>query len=208
MKTVSLSGALRAHVGKKDAKKLRREEKVPCVLYGGKEQVHFVLEEKDFKKLLFTPEAFNVLINIDGKEYSTILQDVQYHPVTDRVLHADFMEVIEGKPVSVAVPVKYSGTAPGIIKGGKLITKLRKLRVKGLLEHIPEVITLDISKLDIGNSIKVREIELENLKMLDIPSAMVVSVKMARGAALTAAEEAEATEGEEGGEGEETPAAE
>jgi large subunit ribosomal protein L25 len=198
MKTVSLSGALRAHVGKKDAKKLRREEKVPCVIYGGKEQIHFVLEEKDFKKLLFTPETFHILINIDGKEYSTVLQDIQYHPVSDKVLHADFLEVLPGKPVAVPIPVKYEGTAPGIIKGGKLITKMRKVKVKGLLENIPEFITLDISKLDIGNSIKIRDIKLDNLQMLDVPSAVVVSVKTARGVKVEAGEEGE--EGEETGE--------
>ncbi len=184
MKTVSLSGSLRENVGKKDAKKMRREEKVPCVIYGGKEQVHFVLPEKDFKKILFTPEAFNILITIDGKEYSTILQEVQYHPVSDRVMHADFMEIIAGKPITVSIPVQYEGTAPGIIKGGRLTTAMRKMRLKGLLENIPEVITLDISKLDIGNSIKVRDIHPENLQLLDIQGAVVVSVKTARGAQL------------------------
>ncbi len=200
MKTVSLSGALREHVGKKDAKKLRREEKVPCVIYGGKEQIHFVLNEKDFKKLLFTPEAFNILINVDDKEYSTILQDVQYHPVSDKVLHADFLEITPGKPVSVSIPVKYEGTAPGIIKGGKLITGMRKLRLKGLIENMPESITLDISKLDIGNSIKIRDINLENLQLLDVKSAVVVSVKTARGAQVSEEGEEEVEESAESAE--------
>ena len=204
MKTVSLSGSLRENVGKKDAKKMRREEKVPCVIYGGKEQVHFVLPEKDFKKLLFTPQVFNIVITIDGKEYSTILQEVQYHPVSDRVMHADFLEIVKGKPLTVSIPVQYEGTAPGIIKGGKLVTAMRKMKVKGLLENIPEVITLDVSQLDIGNNIKVRDVQLENLQLLDVQGAVVVSVKTARGAQL----EEEEGEGEEEGEEENTESAE
>ncbi len=197
MKTVSLSGTLRAHVGKKDAKKLRKEGKVPCVIYGGKEQKHFFLDQKDFKKIIFTPDVFIFKIKLGEDSFETILQDIQYHPVSDIVLHADFLELIAGKPVSLAIPVQLEGTAPGVIKGGRLQLKLRKIRLRGLVEDMPEHVVLDISGLDIGNTIKVKEVPGEKLQFLDSANAVVVSVKAARGVSddeLTA----EGSESEEG----------
>ncbi len=201
MKTVSLSGTPRAYVGKKDAKKLRREGKVPCVIYGGKEQKHFFLDQKDFKKIIFTPEVFIVKIDLEGTTYETILQDIQYHPVSDLVLHADFLELTPGRAVTLAIPVQLEGTAPGVVKGGKLHLKLRKLRLRGLVEDMPEHVVLDITPLDIGKSIKVKDINIDKIQFLDPENAVVVSVKAARG--LTAAELAE----EEGEETEETETA-
>ena len=204
MKNVSLSGSPRENVGKKDAKKNRREGKVPCVLYGGKEQIHFIAEEKDFMKIIFTPEVFIIKLNINGNEKDVILQDIQYHPVTDRILHVDFLEIIPGKPVTIAIPVSLTGNAPGVIKGGKLKLKIRKMRVAGLAEDLPDQIVLDISELDIGNSIRVNEVENKNLRFLDNPTSIVVGVFAARGAAAD-----EEEEGEEGTEGaEEAPATE
>jgi len=194
MKTVSLSGSLRENVGKKDAKKLRKEGKVPCVIYGGKEQKHFFIDQKDFKKIIFTPEVFIIKIDLGGTTYETILQDIQYHPVTDFVLHADFLELLPGRAVTLAIPVKLEGTAPGVVKGGRLDLKLRKVRIRGLVEDMPEYVVLDISKLDIGKSIKVKEIPGERLQFLDPANAVVVSVKAARG--ISAADLA--AEGEEG----------
>ena len=194
MKTVSLSGTLRAHVGKKDAKKLRNEGKVPCVIYGGKEQKHFFLDQKDFKKVVFTPDVFSINIELGDESFHTILQDIQYHPVTDIVLHADFLELTSGKPVTLAIPVQMEGTSPGVIKGGRLQLKIRKMRVKGLIEDMPDHIVLDISKLDIGNSIKVKDVPGEKLQFLDPASAVVISVKAARGLS----EEELALEAEEG----------
>jgi large subunit ribosomal protein L25 len=188
MKTVSMSGALRAHVGKKDAKKNRREGKVPCVIYGGKEQIKFLMEDKFFTKILFTDEVYLLKINIDGKEYDAILQDIQYHPVTDIVLHADFLEILPGKKVTIAVPVKVEGVAPGILQGGKLNKKLRKIKIKGLVEDLPDFITVNIDNLSIGDSIKVKDVKNDKLEFLDMPGSVVVSVKTARGA--TAEEEA------------------
>ncbi len=202
MKTVSLSGSLRENVGKKDAKRSRKEGKIPCVIYGGESQIHFTLPELAVDKIIFTPEVFILNITIDGKEYQTILQDIQYHPVTDKVLHIDFLEITKGKDVVVGLPVKFDGVAPGLIKGGKLQVKYRKLRVKGKIEDMPEFITLDVSKLDLGNSIKVRDLSLDKIQVVEIPNAVVVQVKMARGAG--AGEEEEEEEGEEG---EEAPAA-
>ncbi len=204
MKTVSLSGTLRAYVGKKDAKKLRKEGKVPCVIYGGKEQRHFFLDQKDFKKIIFTPEVFTIKIELGKESFETILQEIQYHPVSDIVLHADFLELIPGKPVTLAIPVQMEGSAPGVIKGGRLQLRLRKIRMKGLVEDMPEHVVLDITGLDIGNSIKVKEIPGEKLQFLDPANAVVVSVKAARGVS----DEELAAEGEEGEEGETEAASE
>ncbi len=198
MKKVSLSGSLREDVGKKDAKKHRKAGNVPCVLYGGKEQVHFVLDQLSFGKIVFTPHAYLVELNIDGKKYDAVLQDVQYHPVSDSALHADFLEVTAGKPVVTALPIKVKGNSPGVIAGGKLQLKLRKMKVKGLIDVLPEEITIDISKLKIGESIKVKAIKLENVEFLDIPNSVVVMVKAARGGG--AAEDEESEEETEGGE--------
>lgn len=196
MKKVSLSGSPRENVGKKDAKEVRSQGKVPCVLYGGKEQVHFSLDASEFKTLLFTPDTFLIEITIDGKVHQTILQDIQYHPVSDKVLHADFFEIQKGKPITVALPVALTGTSPGVIQGGKMRLKIRKLKVKGLLDDIPEKIEISISKLKIGQSVKVKDVQLEKLNLVDPASAVIVDVKTARGlsAEEEEAEEAEAAE--------------
>lgn len=207
MKTVSLSGALRAHVGKKDAKKTRREGKVPCVLYGGKEQIHFQMDQKTFVNIVFTPEVYILNINIDGKEYKAVMQDIQYHPVTDVILHADFLEVLPGKLISVGVPIKLTGTSIGVLQGGKLIQKLRKIRVKGLIEDLPEDIDIDITNLSIGGSIKIRDLKLDKLELLDPPNSVIVRVKTARVVEEIEVEEEAAEEGaEEAAEGAEAPA--
>jgi large subunit ribosomal protein L25 len=209
MKNVSLSGSPRENVGKKDAKRNRKEGKVPCVLYGGKEQTHFVAEEKDFKKIIFTPEVFIIKLNIGGKEIDAVLQDIQYHPVTDRILHVDFFEILPGKAVTIAIPVHLEGTAPGVIKGGKLRLKIRKIRVSGLVEDLPDYIVLDISELDVGDSIKVSDVENDKLRFLDNARSIVVGVFTARIVVDEEEEEAEGEEGEEGAAEEGgTPAAE
>ncbi len=196
MNTVSLSGSLRENVGKKDAKLQRRLGKVPCVIYGGKDQKHFTLNQLDFKKIVFTPEVFVIKIDLDGTSYETILQDIQYHPVTDEVLHADFLELTPGKTVTLAIPVELQGTAPGIIKGGKLRLKIRKLRVRGLIEDMPQHIVLDISSLDLGKSIKVKEVTVDKLQFLDPANAVIVNVKTARGIVGEGEESEESEEGE------------
>ena len=191
MKTVSLSGSLRENVGKKDAKKHRKEGNVPCVLYGGKEQVHFIVNDFQFGKLIFTPEVNLVNLDIEGKTTLAILQDVQYHPVTDKVLHADFLIVADGKPITVGLPIKTTGVAPGVLAGGKLVKKMRKLVVKGMVADVPEIITIDISKMTLGSSIKVKDVATAGLTFLDVPSAVVISVKTARVIAPEATEEEE-----------------
>ncbi|MBR1627110.1 MAG: 50S ribosomal protein L25/general stress protein Ctc [Bacteroidales bacterium] len=187
MKTVSMSGSSRKNVGKKDAKALRRENMVPCVLYGGKEeQVIFAVPAKDFKGLLFTPDTHYVELTIDGNKSMAILQDIQYHPVTDEVLHADFLRIFDDKPITIAVPVKTTGTAPGVLQGGKLQIKLRKVRLCGLPAAIPQEVVLDISKLGIAQGIKVNEIKIDGVEIMEVKSSVVVTVRATRNATATA----------------------
>jgi len=216
MKQVSLSGSPRENVGKKDAKKHRKEGNVPCVMYGGKEQIHFVASDKAFRKLIFTPEVYIVNLDIAGKTYNTVIQEVQFHPVTDNILHVDFLEIQPEKPVSIGVPVKIIGTAPGVLKGGKLILKSRKLKIQALMQNLPDEITVSIDPLDIGDSVKVKDLAIENLTFMDSPNTVIVGVRTARvlveetpaegvvveGAAVEGAEPAEGAEKAKEGKGE------
>jgi len=186
MKTVSMSGSLRENVGKKDAKALRNAKRVPCVIYGGKEQIHFSVEEAAFKPLVYSPEIAFVELTIDGKVYKAVLQDMQFHTVTDAIYHADFIELIDGKPIVMGVPVKTSGLAKGVTLGGKLMIKLKKLKVKAAPEFMPETITVDVTKLLIGQSIKVRDVKLNNFELLDTSNAVVATVRITRAAASAA----------------------
>ncbi|MFH1160908.1 MAG: 50S ribosomal protein L25/general stress protein Ctc [bacterium] len=180
MKQVSLSGSPRENVGKKDAKRIRREGKVPCVLYGGKEQIHFLTDEKLFSKLIFTPEVYIIKLNIAGTEHLTIMQDVQYHPVTDRILHVDFLEIHPEKPVTIAVPVKLTGTPNGVLQGGKLHKKERKLKIKALINQLPDFIEIDIAHLEIGQSVKISDLVRDQIEFLDPANTVVVGVRTAR----------------------------
>jgi len=180
MKTLSISGKLRKSKGSKNALELRRTGDVPCVLYGGKEQLFFAIEEKQFAKLLYTPDAYLVNLDLEGTKVKAIVKDSQFDKVTDKVLHVDFMEAVPGKALAVKIPVLTVGTAPGVKKGGKLAIKIRGLSVKGLAEDIPDHITLDVNKLDLGQSIKVKDMDYPKIKFLDPSNAAVVAVKMAR----------------------------
>ena len=199
MKTVSLSGSPRENVGKKDAKKQRREGKIPCVIYGGSEQVHFAVEELAFDKLIFTPDVYVIDLSVDGKEVKAILQEVQYHPVSDKVLHADFMQVNDDKPLIVGIPVRLIGDCAGVLRGGKLIHKMHKLKVKGLVKDIPDFVEVDITDLDIGGSIKVGSASIENLSFLDPQNAVIARVKTARNLEEEESDEEEDEEGTEEG---------
>lgn len=198
MKRVSMSGSLRENVGKKDAKAQRKAGNVVCVLYGGEEQVSFTLPEKKFDKIIFTPEVYVIDLEIGDKKYIALLKEVQYHPVSDRVLHADFLQVTEEKEISVSIPIKLMGTSIGVLNGGRLTLSMRKINLKGLINNIPENVALDISPLKIGDSIQIKAITLEGITLLDNPSNVIVNVKTARGAA----DDEEDEEGEEGAEGE------
>ncbi|MFN5370339.1 MAG: 50S ribosomal protein L25/general stress protein Ctc [Bacteroidia bacterium] len=191
MKSIFMSGSPRENVGKKDAKALRTKGLVPCVLYGGAEQIHFSADEKAFKPLIFTPDAHTVELEIAGKKYNAILQDVQYHAINDRLMHVDFLHVDASKPVVIAIPVAVHGIAPGVREGGKLLVKLRKMKVRALLNNLPDKINIDISHLEIGQSVKVEHLQAQNpeLVFLDAPNVAVVSVSATR-ASRQAAEDA------------------
>ena len=186
MKTVSLSGSLRENVGKKDTKALRKAEMVPCVMYGaGEEQVHFATSAKNFAKILFTPET-----DVNGKNYKTILQDIQYHPVTDQVLHADFLIVKEDKPVTVVLPIALEGSAAGVMRGGKPKMGITKVKVNGLIKDLPDYVKVNISNVNINESIKVKDLSIENVTPITPGYTVIFAVNAARGAAV-AEEEAE-----------------
>ncbi len=180
MKKVSLSGSLRENVGKKDAKSNRRNGLVPCVMYGGDKQIHFTVNEVKLSKIVWTPEVNLVELDLDGNTYQAIIQDLQFHPVLDTVLHVDFLQVIEDKPFNAVLPVQTVGKSPGVAKGGRLFLFRRKLKVRGLLKDMPEKIEVDISNLDITEGIKVNEMKQEGLSFLDPKSEVVVTIKAAR----------------------------
>jgi large subunit ribosomal protein L25 len=183
MKKVSLSGSPRANVGSKDASLLRKAERIPCVVYGTGEQIHFSVKEIDLKKIIWNPEVFNVELNIDGKTFSTIVKDVQFHPVTDRLVHVDFLSVVPGKPFKVKLPVRITGTAEGVKKGGKLIQNFRKMLVWGTIDKMPDAIEVNVDALEIGSMIRVKDVALEGIKLLEAPEAVIAAVKVTRNVA-------------------------
>ena len=182
MNSVSLSGSLRENVGKKDAKKLRAQGLVPCIIYGNGREVRFYTEEKSFKTILFTPETYIIDFTIDGQVYRTILQDVQYHPISDEVLHADFLEVTEEKPITVTLPVRTEGTSPGVMRGGKLKVRIPRLKVKGLIKDLPAFVMVNISELNVNQAIRVKDLTIENVTPLVAPNNIVCDVKAKKSA--------------------------
>lgn len=206
MKSVEIKGSLRASVGKPDAKKLRKEDKVPSVLYGTKEPVHFSAPVKAFKKLVYTPDAYLVDLDIDGTKYEAVLKDTQFHPVSDSLIHADFLQIEEKKATSIAVPVRTKGNAPGVIAGGRLVLNLRNIVVKAIPSLLPDEVMIDISALKIGDSVKIKDLNLgEGVEALNAEGAVVVGVRTTRVALTSDVDLEEGEEGEEG-EGEEAPA--
>jgi large subunit ribosomal protein L25 len=186
MKVAPLSGSLRANVGKKDAKAMRNAGLVPCVLYGQGSQTHFTIKDIAIEKLVFNPDVFQIELDIEGKKTNAIIQDLQQDPITDKVLHVDFLELDAKKPVKVALPVRLTGASRGVLAGGKLMQVFRRLKVIALPGELPEAIIIDITKLRIGQSVRVGDLETSGLKFVDAKSAVVVSVKMARGASKAA----------------------
>jgi large subunit ribosomal protein L25 len=199
MKEVSLSGAHRTHVGKKDAKAVRKEGRVPCVIYGSGEQHHFSVKHVDMEKLIYTPNVYMINLDIEGKAVKSIIQDIQYHPVTDRIVHVDFIELADDKKVKMNIPVNLVGRAPGVLSGGKLQQIYRKLKVVGYPKDMPDTIEVDINALKIGMAVRVRDISVDGIELLNAPSAVVCSVKMARGA-VNADDDDDEEAGEEGAE--------
>lgn len=187
MKNVELIGTRREIKGTPGAKAVRRNKQVPCVLYGGKDTVHFSAEERALSKIVHSPLAHRVELNIDGDKRIAVLQDKQFQPVTDAVIHVDFMEALPGRDTRASLVVRLRGQSTGVRKGGKLGQTLRKVRVKGSIEAMPEAIELDITPLDLGESIRVRDLQLPGITVLEKPDAVVVSVKASKRAAETPA---------------------
>ena len=180
MKSIAISGSPRENVGKRDAKELRYEGKVPAVLYGGKNQIHFSVSASDLRSLVFTPDVQFVALDVAGVKAQAIIQDVHFHPLTDQPLHVDFLELDDKKPVVMQIPVKLTGTSPGVKTGGKLIQKLRKLRVKALPKDMPQYVEVSIDKLDVGKSVGVEELKFDKFKVTNNPEDTIVSVTMSR----------------------------
>jgi large subunit ribosomal protein L25 len=180
MKSIAISGSLRENVGKRDAKELRYQGLVPAVLYGGKNQIHFSVSAADLKSLVYTPEVSFVALEIGGVKAQAIIQDVTFHALTDLPLHIDFLELDEKKPVVMQIPVKLTGTSPGVKIGGKLVQKLRKLRVKALPKDMPQYVEVSITKLEVGKSVGVGELQFDNFKIMNNADDTIVSVTMSR----------------------------
>jgi large subunit ribosomal protein L25 len=196
MKTLAISVKQRENVGKTSTRALRNQGKVPCVLYGGEKQVAFHAHENDFRKLVYTPDVFIVELDIEGSKVKAIMQDIQFHPVTDKILHIDFLEISDDKAITVSIPVILNGLAIGVRDGGNLMFRRRKIITKGLSANLPNAIEINIEDVKIGQFIYIKDLNIEGCEFLAPPSSVVVGVKMSRGAVDTDEEEAE--EGEEG----------
>ncbi len=189
MQIFELKGEVRTDLGKKATNALRAENKVPCVLYGGEGNIHFAVVEKDLQKLIYTPVVYIVKLVIDGKEYEAVMRELQFHPVSDRILHIDFYQINENKPVVMEVPVKLEGFAEGVQAGGKLSLVVRKLKVKALPANLPGEIVLDVTRLGLGKSIKVKDLSFENFEIVNAKEVVIAQIKLTR-AARAAAQEA------------------
>ncbi len=190
-----MSGSLRENVGKKDTKALRREDKVPCVMYGKGEQMHIAIPLKQFDRILFNPEPCYVEIDINGTKHKAMLKDIDFHPVTDIVYHCDFYELSEDKPIVMSIPVHTTGTSVGVMAGGKLAFKSKRLLVKALPANMPSEIVIDITKMGVGSRIKIQDIATDNFEFTQNKSNEVITVTSTRASAAAAAAEGESEEG-------------
>ncbi len=196
MKHFEVKACLRTDLGKKATKKVRKDENIPCVIYGGKENLHFYASQGDVRKLIYTPEVMFADIIIDGKKYVSIVKDIQFHPVSDKILHIDFYEVKSDKQMKIGIPIKITGSSPGVKAGGKLKQNMRKITVKGLMDNIPEFFNVDVSNLKIGQSIRIKDLKSDNLEFADPKTNVVVLVSSARGVVAASEEEAGESESE------------
>ena len=199
MKTVEIIGYKRANLGKTEAKRLREEGMVPCVVYGGEKQIHFYAPMILFRDVVYTDEAHFVSLIIEGEPepFEAILQDVQFHPVSEIIMHADFLQLFRGTPIKMNIPVKPVGNPPGLQQGGKLIRKIKYLQVKSLPKNMPEVIEVDVSKLGLGKSVKVSELELGEYEILNSPLVTLAGIEVPRALRGKSLEEEEEGEGAE-----------
>jgi large subunit ribosomal protein L25 len=181
MKSLSIKGTKRVGFSNLELKKLRTDGNVPCVLYGNKqENVHFYAPALSFRDLVYSPNVYTVNIDVEGKHYNAIMKEIQFHPVKDCINHIDFLMIFDDKPVTIDVPVKVTGAADGVKQGGKLIQKLRKLKVSALPGKLPDAIELNVTPLNIGDSIKVGNVNMDGITFLDAPNNIIVGVRLTR----------------------------
>jgi large subunit ribosomal protein L25 len=180
MKTIEIKGSLRTELGKKSSKQIRKIGNVPCVIYGKEKNIHFHAPELAFKNLIYTPAAHLVDLNIDSKVHKAVIKDVQYHPVSDKIIHADFIEVFDDKPVIINIPIKVTGDSAGVIAGGKLNIKKRNLKVKGFPKDLPEDLHIDITNLKIHESVKVGDLSYDKIELLDPKRLMILTIATSR----------------------------
>ena len=180
MKSITINGTKRAAQSKQEIKKLRAEGMVPCVLYGGAEQFHFSTPAMALKGLVYTPEVYTVELNIDGTTHKAVMKDIQFHAVSDKILHIDFLQLDENKKVVMEVPVKVTGNSPGVRAGGALINKLRRLKISALPKHLPDLIEIKIDEMEIGDDVRVRDMKISGVEFLDSPSNVITAVKTTR----------------------------
>ena len=196
MKSITIKGSQRESVGKVATKALRNAGMVPCVIYGGENPVHFSAEERAFKGLVYTPEAHTVVIELEGgKKFDGILQDIQFHPVSDKILHVDFYNLDAAKEITMEVPVKIAGTSPGVLLGGVLRLNQRKLKVRALPANLPDFVEANISELEMGNKLYVTKLGAPNYKILHPDNTVVCQVRISRAAMKAAQEAAKAEKG-------------
>ncbi len=184
MESISITGSVRKSLGKADAKVLRKEGLVPCIIYGGAENIHFQLDERAFNKLINTPQSYIVNVELDGKVYASIIKDVQFHPLSDRVIHVDFQLLAPGKAVKLTLPIRTEGVSRGVLNGGKLQQVLRRAKVSGVPSELPDFITIDITKLRIGQSVKVKDVKIKGVTFMENENQILVAIKAKRGAKL------------------------
>lgn len=189
MKTIEIIGYQRANLGKQSSKQLRTEAHVPGVLYGGKEQLHFYTPMALLKELVYTPHAHFVKLNLEGTIYQCILQDIQFHPVSEMILHIDLLQIFEDKKIKMLIPTELVGTAPGVAKGGNLVHKQKKLYVSAYPKHMPERIQVDISGLEVGQMARVSHVKVNNFTILAVPGTPLVVVETTRALRADAAAE-------------------
>ena len=200
MKSIEIKGLIREATGKTNTNSVRKDGNVPCVLYGGDEVIHFTASEIGFKDLVYTASAYTVVLNIGDKKKNAILQDIQFHPVSDKILHADFYELHDDKPVTMDIPVELSGSAPGVLNSGGILTRnKRKLRVKALPGNLPDSLNVDISELELGDKFYTSELESDDYELLHPDNTVVCQVRTSR-ASMALPEDEEGVEGEEGAE--------
>lgn len=192
MKTYELKGQAREDLGKKATKELRVKGSIPAVVYGGEkdgEAIHFTVASSDVRNLVYTPEVYMVELDVNGKKYKSVLKDIQFHPVTDAILHLDFLHIFDDRPMIVELPVVFNGLAAGVRAGGRMTTDMRKLKVKGLLKDMPEKLQIDVTSLELGQAIQVGQLNFEGLELLSAANAVVCRVRLTRAARGAAAKE-------------------